>query len=131
MKSEDLQLLIHSLLGPLRSEDEEKLQKLLQNDPELKVEQQRLLKLRQALSTISAPFDPEFTFQVMQQLPLTLLHQLRQRVVPLFPMLAAASVAALLAFLGAVYWTEGLLDINTILGFESLTPAEAEYVINR
>ncbi len=119
-----LELLIFSLDNELPAQQKLQLEKALQEQPWLRKEKQVLLQLRAGLARVSAPPSESFTDAVMADLGKS--EELRHSIiVRLFPKVAAACAVFLLAFILNVYFSDGSISMDSVIGVADLSPEEA------
>jgi anti-sigma factor RsiW len=116
-------LLLQSLDGELSAADQAALAAALARSPELRKEQRQLEAMRGLLASLQAPPAPSFAEGVMDRLQA---QQQEAQVVSLVLRLAAACLLLLaLGFLLSLYWEQGALDADVILGLDGLAPDDA------
>ena len=121
MDEKILDLLIYSLDNELTDTQQKMLDEALQNSEALRQEQARLLHMRKELAAFSAAPDATFSSNVLQ-----VLEQPQSfNIVQLFPKVAAASVLLFIGSLLAIYFSEGNLSMEAIVGVQDLTPEDA------
>lgn len=121
MDEKILNLLIYSLDNKLTEAQQEMLEEALQSSEMLQKEKARLLHMRNELASFSVEPDDTFSSEVLLQLenPKSL------NIVHLFPKVAAASVLLFMGSLLAIYFSEGNLSMEAIVGIQDLTPEDA------
>ncbi len=123
------QLLLRSLDFELSTEEATRLEQALKNDSALRKEQEELLATRQLFANWSVAEDLDFSAGVMQQLEglaKKTTESFSRSIIRLFPRVAAACVIFILAFLLNIYFVEGSLSPEVMLGVDNLYPGEAE-----
>ncbi|MFK8104076.1 MAG: anti-sigma factor [Saprospiraceae bacterium] len=123
------QLLLRSLDFKLSDEEATRLEQALKRDPALRKERAELLATRQLFSNWSVAKDPDFSAKVMQQLEnfaIKSTESFSRSIIRLFPRVAAACVIFILAFLLNIYFVEGSLSPEVMLGIDNLYPGETE-----
>jgi ferric-dicitrate binding protein FerR (iron transport regulator) len=119
INSKYVDLLYRAQDAPLSPEEERELSQALEQSAELRATQERLLKLRKALSDLQPAPDPAFTGKVMARMEEGALLQpwLRRVAAACFLLIAAAFVS--------LYLSEGSLSTDTLIGVEELQPEDA------
>lgn len=79
---------------------------------------------------LQADKDPKFADRVMYQLQQTKKSEFSASIIALFPKVAAACVLLLLCSLLGIYFTEGSLSTEAIIGFQDLAPEDAYALID-
>lgn len=116
------QLLLRSLEESLSAEEQAELLAALAGSENLRREQQQLGKMRSLLANLQPPTAPDFPDRLMIQLRE---RQQESRIITWVTRVAAACLLIVALALLNLYWTEGSLDTDTILGLESLSPNDA------
>jgi hypothetical protein len=118
----DKALLLRSFDGDLSVEEQAQLDQALHNNAALRKEQQELYALRDQLSALQAT-PPDGIYEgVMKQVSYT---SLEVNLAFLFPRVAAACILILLVSLSSIYFSEGSLTVEAIIGINDLSPEEA------
>ncbi|HKK78045.1 MAG TPA: hypothetical protein VJ933_00395 [Phaeodactylibacter sp.] len=114
-----IDLLYRAQDNPLSPVEERELALALEQSPGLRAERDKLLRLRDAFGQIEPPPEPDFTAQVMAGL--------QARVVPLrwLRRVAAACLLLLAAAFLTLYFSEGSLSTDTLIGVQELQPEDA------
>ena len=124
MDEKILSLLIYSLDNELSADEQRQLDQALTASAELCAEQERLLAIRQALASHTIPADNTFANAVMQQLE-EKETGVEARILQLFPKVAAACVVLVLIATLGIYFSEGSLSTEAIVGVQDLAPEDA------
>ncbi len=118
-------LLNRSLHGELSGPEQKQLTEALKNDPGLRQEQQHLQELSTLLKDQSHSFAPGFADRVMDRID----GGKASKIVPIhnsqkwgraFLKVALSGAAAVLIFILGVYFTEGALSLDILMGTESI-----------
>lgn len=125
MNEKIIQLLLHSLDHELTEAEQLELGAALEASAELRAEQKALLEMRAALTNFSVEADPAFVDDLMQQLPSEKTVYISGSIRKLFPKVAAACVLVLLLSVLSIYFTEGNLSVEAIVGIQDLSPEDA------
>ena len=120
-----LNLLIRSLDDQLSDAEETQLEAALENSSDLRAEKQQLLELRVQMARLKVEADEAFTEEVMQALQKQKSNSFESVILNLFPKVAAACLVLLLASVLIIYFTEGNLSAEAIIGIQNLTPEDA------
>lgn len=115
-------LLVRSFEGTLGSKDQQLLNAGLETSEELKKEKQEILSLRKKLSHVKADFSGGFEQNVMniirkEKNPVTTFE-----ILPVFRAVAFSGIAAILIVLIGVYFADGSLNFDTIMGISRYAP---------
>lgn len=116
-------LLLRSVTEELSLEEQAELDLALSDSEELRKEQKRLLRTRDLLQRAIPPKDLEFSKRVMQKLDKSRTEV--ALVVQLFPRVAAACIAVVLALGLFLYFDAGSLSTDVLVGLEGLSLEEA------
>lgn len=119
------ELMLRSLDFPLTPEESKKLEEGLLQFPELVVERDELMNIREALSGLKLEASPSFQKQVMAQLPSAKEVTLTIAISRWLPRVAAACLVAIALAALSVYLTEGSLTTEAIMGIQDLAPEDA------
>lgn len=116
-------LLLRSITESLSSEEQERLEAALAQSEALRQEQKQLMTTRDMVRQAIPAADPGFSQRVLQRLDkgrkeVTL-------VVRLFPRVAAACIAVLIALGLFLYFEAGSLSTDALVGLEDLSLEEA------
>lgn len=119
-----LDLLLKSLDEELTPEERASLDRALAASEALRHERDQLLAMRTALGQLQPLPDASFAGRVMdriqaQETTMTAI------ILQLYPRVAAASVVVILVVLLAVFFTEGSLTPDTLIGVDKLTVDDA------
>lgn len=125
MDEKILSLLIFSLDNELSAEEQHQLDQALAEDTELRTEQDRLLMIREALSAHTVSADVAFADEVMQSLETANETGIEARILQLFPQVAAACIVLVLIAMLGIYFSEGNLSTEAIVGVQDLAPEDA------
>lgn len=122
-----MDLLVRSFDNELTESEERRLEKALEVSAELRAEREALLRMRQVLKAFEPGVPQEFSEQVMQKI--STLQRLRESfsaaMVELLPRVAAACILVLLIILVSIYWSEGSLTTDALVGISDVSPEEA------
>jgi anti-sigma factor RsiW len=122
-ENQERALLLQSMDGELSPAEQAALAAALARSPGLREEQRQFVAMRGLLASLQAPPAPGFAEGVMGRLQA---QQQEAQVVSLVLRLAAACLILFaLGFLLSLYWEQGALDADTILGLEGLAPDDA------
>lgn len=116
------QLMLRALDESLSPEEQALLETALAGSEALRREQQQLEKLRGLLAVLQPEPSAAFAGRAMEA------WRERRKEARIFTWLMRAAAACLLIFalaLFSLYWPEGRLDADAILGLESLSPDDA------
>lgn len=116
-------LLLRSLTEALDPEETAALQAALRDSEALRLEQEHLLLTRQLVQQAVPPPDPHFAGRVLRKLANG--RKEVALVVRLFPRVAAACVAVLLALSLFLYFEGGGLSSDVLMGLQDLSVDEA------
>ena len=123
-------LLYRSLDGKLSSGEEKRLKAALDEHPSIRRERDELLKLRSALKELRLDKDPDFVERIMSKTAgKNAPNGLPTRIARLFPRVAAACVIALIVTFLLIFWSDGPLSTDVIIGVENLQPEDAYLLI--
>jgi hypothetical protein len=115
-------LLIRSLDEPISEEEQTKLNKALNKDEELQRRKNDLEEMRKRLGSYAPVFKAGFASRVMQRLEKErIVLDLNQNIYFLFKRVALTGAAAIILLLLGIYITMGTLNLDVILGVESLS----------
>ena len=119
------ELMLRSLDFPLNPEEKKKLEVGLKQFPEIQDERDELLKIRTWLGELQAAPNPNFSQEVMKQLP-----KLKAIEAPILfarwlPRVAAACILAVVLTALGVYLSEGTFTTDAIIGIQDLAPEDA------
>jgi anti-sigma factor RsiW len=115
-------LLLRSFDEALNAEEQAVLNAALARSERLREEQRQLEEMRSLLTELQAPPAPDFTEGVIANL------RVRQEETRLAGWVVRLAAACLLLFtlgLLSLYWQEGALNVDVILGLENLAPDDA------
>ncbi len=124
-----LELLTYSLDNQLNEDEREQLDAALKQFSWLRREQKALLTIREKLRSFNIAEDAEFSNNVMQRLGDFAIKKHEASIINLFPKVAAACLILLFAALINIYFVEGNLNTDTIIGIEDVSPDEAQAYI--
>lgn len=125
-----LELLLRSLDETLSPEEMEQLTEALRQSDRLRQEKATLLKMRQQLADWQPAEDTGFSARVMQQIGKQAEEDLSAVIVRLFPRVAAACVVVLFLALGGIYYTEGNLMVENIIGVNEMLMEDAIMLVD-
>ena len=125
-----LELLLRSLDETLSPEETEQLTEALQQSEKLRQEKAAILDLRQQLADWQPAPDAAFSARVMQQIGKQAEEDLSAVIVRLFPRVAAACVVVLFLALGGIYYTEGNLMMENIIGVNEMLTEDAIMLVD-
>ncbi|MCB0569260.1 MAG: hypothetical protein KDC66_05835 [Phaeodactylibacter sp.] len=115
-------LLLRAMDGQLGQEEQAELQLALAASETLRREQAQLEKMRGMLASLRPEPSQAFTGRVMNAV------RQRQRETRILTWVTRVAAACLLIFalgLLSLYWPEGRLDTDAVLGLDSLSPDDA------
>ena len=127
-----ISLLIHSLDHDLSPKEQAQLDRALQDSPELREEQARLLKMRRLFENASIPENPAFANAVLERLneaPSGVGYAKEASIIRLFPRVAAACILLIGLAYAAIYFSESASFSDDLVGIENVSPEEASYVL--
>lgn len=116
-------LLLRSITEPLSAAEQEQLRAALEASEELRREQEQLTYTRELVQQAIPAADPGFSQKVLERL-----QKGRKEValvVQLFPRVAAACVAVILALGLFLYFEAGSLSTDALVGLQDLSIEEA------
>lgn len=117
MNAQHYQLLLRSFDVELSTAEQTQLQTALEQDAQLRAEQQYLQQLRQQLGRQQFQFGVDFADQVLQKIAnTTRAYQTTDYMAQLFPPIAISTAAAILLLVGFAYYQEGNISLNTLAG---------------
>lgn len=125
-----LELLLRSLDETLSPKETEQLTEALQQSEKLRQEKAAFLDLRQQLADWQPAPDAAFSARVMQQIGKQAEEDLSAVIVRLFPRVAAACVVVLFLALGGIYYTEGNLMMENIIGVNEMLTEDAIMLVD-
>ncbi len=114
--------MLRSFDGTLSAEEQTALTAALARSERLREEQRHLKEIRSLLTGLQAPAAADFADGVVSKL------QVRQEETRLVGWVVRLAAACLLLFtlgLLSLYWQEGALNVDVILGLEGLAPDDA------
>ncbi len=115
-------LLIRSLDEPLGNKDRQLLSEGLEASRELQKEKQEILKLREDLGTVKADFSGGFEQKVMNAIRQEKNPAGNFEILPIFRTVAFSGIAAILIVLIGVYFADGSLTFDSIMGIGRYAP---------
>jgi hypothetical protein len=115
-------LLVRSLEEPLGNKDQQLLDAGLESSAELQKEKLEILKLRKNLSTIEAGFSKNFEQKVMNAIRMEKSLTSNFEILPIFRAVAFSGIAAILIVLIGVYFADGSLNFDSIMGISRYAP---------
>lgn len=125
MEKTALELLLYSLDNELTPAERTRLDAALSASETLQQEQEELLYMRELVSDLRVKRDSQFADTVMNRLHGKEDSGFWSDIVSLSPKVAAACVAFVIVSLVGVYFWEGKLSPESIIGTEQLTPEDA------
>jgi len=114
------ELLIRSFDETLLPGEAEKLEKALLHSEELRREKKELEDMRRLLSEFSPSFDSGFSQSVLEKTAY-IDEATDTGLYPLFKRFALGAVAAIVLLLVSVYFTDGTISTDAVLGLTDLT----------
>lgn len=121
-EEEGRRFLLRSLEENLNTAEQAELLSALAGSENLRREQQQLEKMRSLLGSLQPQLAPDFPERLMGKLRE---RQQETRIITWVTRVAAACLLIVALALISLYWSEGSLDTDTILGLESLSPNDA------
>lgn len=115
-------LLLRSFDGALNAEEQTALTAALARSERLREEQRQLKEIRSLLTGLQASPATDFTDGVVAKLQVW---QEETRLVSWVVRLAAACLLLFTLGVLSLYWQEGVLNVDVILGLEDLAPEDA------
>jgi len=112
------QLLLRSYDMPLNREAEQRLQEELSQSEALKEEKVKLDKLRTKVADFDADFSSGFTERLMHRIA----GESGLAFLTVFRTVALSGVAAIILVLLTVYFVDGSLNLDSLLGLNGYTP---------
>lgn len=122
-------LLIRSLDEKLPEAQAKQLETALAGSAELRLEQQKLRKMRNLMGAFSVNTAPDFSEQLMAKLP----RKSSAKIISLkryATSIAAACVLLVLVSILSIYAWEGNLSTEALLGIQDLSPEDAYTILN-
>ena len=117
MNAQHYQLLLRSFDAELSTTEQIQLQKALEQDAQLRAEQQYLQQLRHQLGQQQFQFGADFTDHVLQKIANnTRIYQTVDYIAQLFPPIAIGAAATILLLIGFAYYQEGNISLQTLAG---------------
>ena len=117
-------LLLRSFDDELSAAEKKALEKGLAESQELRDEKAAIETMRTTFGNFSPEFESGFADRVMQKLETTE----SKKSIPLYPIfkrVALSGVAAIIALLFSIYYTDGSLSLDAIYGLYEYAPDEA------
>ncbi|MBE0651533.1 MAG: hypothetical protein IH595_11930 [Bacteroidales bacterium] len=115
-------ILYRSFEEPLGSSENGLLEAGLNASEELRKEKRDILKLRENLSAVKADFSFGFEQKVMNAIRQENNPVATFEILPVFRTVAFSGLAAILIVLVGVYFTDGSLNIDSIMGISKYAP---------
>lgn len=115
-------LLYRSLEQPLGNKDKQLLKEGLKTSEELQKEKQDILMLREKLSRTKANFSNNFEDKVMNAIGQENSPSGNFEILPIFRTVAFSGIAAILLVLIGVYFADGSLNLDSIMGISRYAP---------
>lgn len=125
MKTEEKKLkklLYRSFDEQLSKKNTKKLNEGLKKFPSLMKERNSVLLLRKQLSEKEASFSPTFTTNIMQHIDIHSIQNNILTIKPIFRTVALSGMAAIIIVLISVYYFDGTLSLDAILGINGYNP---------
>lgn len=126
--TEIYELLVQSLDTELEPQEQKILELALQGRPEWRAKKEELLALRATLGSLHVAEQADFVDQVMLRVA-----KAKSRVIQLpqfVAQIAAACVLLVLSVLMSLYFSEGSLNTDVLLGIQDLSPEDAYTLLN-
>ena len=114
--------LVRSLEEPLGPKDQQMLNGGLEASEELQKEKQEILELRENLKAVEADFSTGFEQKVMLALRQDKNPAISFEILPVFRTVAFSGIAAILVVLIGVYFADGSLTFDSIMGISRYAP---------
>lgn len=115
-------LLVQSFEEPLGNQDQQLLNAGLEASKELQKDKQEILKLRGNLKAVEADFSQGFEQKVMNALREKKVQAGTFEILPIFRTVAFSGIAAILIVLFGVYFADGSLTFDSIMGIGRYAP---------
>jgi len=112
------QLLLRSLDMPLNEEEKRKLQDGLMQSKALRKEKEDLDNMRTKIAAFDTDFSAGFTERLMQRVA----SERGFTFLAIFRAVALSGVAAIILVLLTIYFVDGSLNLNSLLGINGYTP---------
>ncbi|MDX1939139.1 MAG: hypothetical protein SFU99_01225 [Saprospiraceae bacterium] len=125
MDKSALELFISSLDQELAPKDQIRLDKALAASQELHQERVEFLRMRELVADLRVQRSSEFVDELMSKLPQQKESSFWADIVLLSPKVAAACIIFVIVSLLGIYFMEGRLNSEIIIGVEQLTPEDA------
>ncbi len=125
MNKSALELLLHSLDHELSPAEQAQLGEALASSKDLRQERDEYLQMRELLAELRTERNVAFTESVMSRLDAEKESGFWSDIISLSPKVAAACVAFVIISLMGIYFWEGNLSPETIIGTGELTPEDA------
>lgn len=121
-----IELLHRSYDEKLEPDAQKRLDKALSELPELMEEKENIERARNMLSSFEGSFDTGFAERVMESVK-EIKGNLENGLYRLFTRVALSGVAAIVILLLSVYFIDGAISVDTILGIDEYTAEEAMF----
>jgi len=118
MKEMEKVLLLRSYDAPLNKEESARLQSALEKSEELRQEKEAMDNLRTRFSNFETDFQPGFTERLMQRIA----NESGFLFQSVFRTIALTGVAAIILVLLSVYFVDGSLNLDSLLGINHYAP---------
>jgi anti-sigma factor RsiW len=116
------QLMIRALDNEITPQEAQQLEKALKEYPELRAEQEELLRMRALFAELKEVPKLHLERSVLEAIRANrFVYQLASAL----PRVAAACVVLIISCLVGIYFSEGSLDLEAILGVSELSPEDA------
>ncbi len=115
-------ILYRSFEEPLSDRDRQALQAGLRASEELQNEKQEILTLRESLSATRTDFSTGFDQKVMNRIRQEEQPARTFELYPVFRTVAFSGLAAILIVLVGIYFTDGSLNLDAIMGISKYAP---------
>ncbi len=121
VEKENYYLLLRSFDEDLDADNAEKLRDALNSSEELRAEQERILAIRNMISSRKVSFKPGFRDRVLNRIseehhPQFIKPDFNQTFVNVFKKVALTGVAAIVILLLSIYYSSSRLGVDTIVG---------------
>ena len=121
VKKENYNLLLKSFDEDLDADQSAKLKEALGSSEELRVEQERILAIRNMIASRKASFKSGFKDRVLNRIrdenhPQVILPDFNQTFFSVFKKVALTGVAAIIILLFSIYYSSSRLGVDTIVG---------------
>ena len=124
-----LELLVRSLDSSISNEEQVLLNDALEKNSWLQNEQKELLTIRQHLGDFEIQQNISFAENVIRALQVKPLNQFSSQITNWFPRIAMVFAVLFFLVIANIYYSEGQIDSDTIIGLQDLSPEDAYAVI--